>query len=82
MNEELVSDRAKELIFSRQHNFKSIGALYGFSQQNVSYRLNELKKDPNFSAEFGKKVGFLSPKQKLMLYEEWGEPDETKKSDS
>jgi ABC-type Na+ transport system ATPase subunit NatA len=73
-----ISDKAKELIFNRNHNFKSIGQLYGYNQDQVTYRLKKLREDPDFNKKFGKKNGDLSETQKQMIYDEWGEPRESK----
>lgn len=72
-----ISETAQKKIFNVQHNFKSLGQLYGYDKDQVSYRMKKLREDKLFNQEFGTKRGSLNYNQKLMLYEEWGElPEE------
>lgn len=69
-----VSEKAKRLIFERDHNFKSFGALYNWDKFQTSYRIRKLMKDEDFKAEFGTKTGDLNDTQKNLLYLQFGEP--------
>lgn len=69
-----ISELAKKKIFNVQHNFKSFGQLYNLDKDQVSYRMKKLREDKIFKDDFGTKRGSLNYNQKLMLYDEWGEP--------
>jgi ABC-type Na+ transport system ATPase subunit NatA len=71
-----ISESAQKKIFNVQHNFKSLGQLYGLSEHQTSYRFKKLKEDKSFREDFGTKKGSLSYNQKYMLYDEWGEVPE------
>lgn len=68
-----ISENARKLIFEQDHNYKTLAALYNMNTDQIHYRIKRMKEDPHFAQEFGQKIGSLTYKQKLMLYEEWGE---------
>lgn len=59
--------------FADPHTLKTIAPYFGFTARSLYNQLYRHRKDPDFAKAFGTTSGYLTPIQKNLLVEEFGE---------